>query len=155
MGGVPGEFAEVPEGVDIGVGGVGHGGFDEPWAWVQEEGQGVGDGEPDAPAGDVGDCCGDGVSWGAEGDGAVLREGGARGGGGGGVVGSFGIGLEEDEGVVVVDCLAGYVGVDGAGGGLVREGDVEGCCHFAGRGKVCSGCCDLSRWSEICTGKYG
>ena len=45
---VEGEFAEIPGCIDVGVGGVGYGWFDETWAWIQKECEGLVDGEPDS-----------------------------------------------------------------------------------------------------------
>lgn len=74
LGAVPGEFAEVPLEIGVGVGGVCDGGFDEAGTRIEEEGQGAVDGEPDAAARDVGNGCGDCVPRRAEGNGTVLSQ---------------------------------------------------------------------------------
>ena len=74
---VEGEFAEAPGQVDVWVGGVGDGGFDEGWTRIEEEGQRLVDGEVDSSAGDVGDCDGACRALSADLDGAVFGEWGA------------------------------------------------------------------------------
>jgi hypothetical protein len=73
---VEGELRESKVDVCIRIAGVEDAGLDEGRsAWIEEEGEFLAAGDPDAAAGDLGDGDGDGVAWGAEGDGAVFGEG--------------------------------------------------------------------------------
>lgn len=72
------EFAEIPGFEVVGIAGVTDAGLDESCtglAWVEEEGKGVVHAEPDAAAGDVGDCDRPGGVRRSEGNATVGREG--------------------------------------------------------------------------------
>lgn len=100
---------------------------------VEEELEGGADAEPEAGAREMGDGDFDGGAGGGEEDAAVLGQGLAVAGGVGGVVGCVAVGLQEEDGAVVVEGYAGDVGVDvGCAVRGVEELNCESCCCSTG-----------------------
>jgi hypothetical protein len=111
----------------------------QTWTRVQEKCQRTADTEPDSPTCDLWDCNSGFGTRDSERDTAIHGKRSACGGGRGRVVQRLAIGLEQDEGIVVVDCLTSYISIHGAGGGLVLESDVQSRCG----GSHCNGSIQL------------
>ena len=119
--GVPGELAEAEIDIDVRVRWVQDGGLDQAGTRVQQECQLAIDGEPNTAASDVRD--GDRLrrTRSTKRDGTIHRQRCAGRRWRSGIVRSLAICLDQNDGVVVVDCRAGDITVDGARGRLVGQ----------------------------------